>query len=178
MTSTPDTNENDDDIELKPRRGRPPGSRNKPETTSPLTPPSFEALADYKSADPMTIISRQLAMLDWAQQACRIEMQRGMQKSGVRFDAKDIDKLAGLASAIVKTVDALKKSTDLAEELAKRMTPEQLLEAALAKVEAQDTATIAYAIKRLRAHRERIAPPTRLPYQSASDAVAGLEEAE
>ena len=60
----------------------------------------------------------------------------------------------------MRTIDALKKSSDLAEELARRMTPAQLLEAALRKVEGQDLATLTYAIKRLCAYREKLAPVT------------------
>lgn len=99
-------------------------------------------------------------MLDWAQQACRNEMQRAMQGKGLHVDISDVKKLESLSNAIVRSIDALKKSSDLADELSKRLTPEQLMEAALKKIEGQDLATLNYAIKRLRAHRERLAPTT------------------
>jgi hypothetical protein len=151
-----------DTVIPKRKRGRPPGSRNKPQTTNPvrLTPPSADPGADYRYADPETIIARQLSMLDWAQQACRNEMQRAMQGKGLHIDVRDIEKLEKLSNAIVRAVDALKKSADLADELSKRLTPEQLLEAALKKVEGQDAATIRYAIKRLRAYLEKLGPIT------------------
>jgi len=123
-----------------------------------MTPPSRVPGADYKYSDPDTIVARQLSMLDWAQQAMRNEMQRAMQSKGVSVQLADIVRLEKLSNAIVKAIEALKRSSDLADELSARMTPEQLLEAALKKIEGQDIATVNYAIKRLRAHRERIAP--------------------
>lgn len=147
----------------KPRRGRPPGARNKPRpdpTSTPhlarITPPSTNPMLDYKHADPDTILSRQWTMLDWAQQACRNEMQRAMQASGYRIDGKDIEKLERLSNAIVRAIDAMKKSADVADELAKRLTAEQLLEAALKKIEGQDLATIRLIIKRLRNYYETV----------------------
>lgn len=148
------------------RRGRPPGVRNKPSLqrepmvspARPLVPPSTEAGADYRHPDPDAIVSRQLTMLDWAQQATRNEMQRAMQSTGIRMDVRDIEKLEKLSNAIVRAIDALRKSHELADVLSKCKTPGELLELALKKVEGQDLATLNYAIKRLRAHRERIAP--------------------
>lgn len=145
----------------KPRRGRPPGSRNRPKDDDGhvrLVPPSHTPLEDIRPVDPDTIVARQLTMLDWAQQALRNEMKKAMQAKGEWIAAGDIEKLADLSQAIIRTIDALKKSSDLATEMAARMTAEQLLEAAIKKVESQDIATLNYAIKRLRAHRERIAP--------------------
>lgn len=147
----------------KPRRGRPPGVRNKKkdvhgEAVPRLVPPSSQPLEDYRHVDPDTIVSRQLTMLDWAQQAMRNEMKRAMQAKGQWIGGDDIAKLEKLSQAIVRSIDALRKSDDLAKEMASRMSPEQLLEAALAKIEGQDLATLNYAIKRLRAHRERLAP--------------------
>ena len=115
-------------------------------------------MGDYHHPDPDSIVSRQLTLLDWAQQAMRNEMQRRMQGKGVSIELADIQKLEKLSNAIVRAIEALKKSSDLSEELANRLTPEQLLEAALKKIEGQDLATVTYAIKRLRAHRERLQP--------------------
>lgn len=141
----------------KPRRGRPPGSRNRPKDDR-LVPPSTSPLEDIRPVDPDSLVARQLTLLDWAQQALRNEMKKAMQAKGEWIDGKDIEKLADLSQAIIRTIDALKKSSDLAAELASRMTAEQLLEAAIRKIEGQDLATLNYAIKRLRAHRERLAP--------------------
>ncbi len=129
------------------RRGRPPGVKSKTftrplaassseqrdRTDGRLTPPSSVALGDYRHADPETIIARQFTMLDWAQQATRNEMQRAMQGKGLHIAVNDIEKLEKLSNAIVRAIDALKKSADLADELSKRLTPEQLMEAALKK---------------------------------------------
>ncbi len=97
-------------------------------------------------------------MLDWAQQAMRNEMKRAMQGKGTHISYDDISKLEKLSQAIVRAITALKQSDELAKELSSRMSPEELLEAAVKKLEGQDIATLNYAIKRLRAHRERIAP--------------------
>lgn len=173
----------------KPRRGRPPGSRNKLKYPDREVPPSSTPLEDIRPVDPDTIVARQLTMLDWAQQAMRNEMKRAMQAKGTHISGADIEKLADLSQAIIRTMDALKKSSDLAAELSSRMTAEQLLEAAIRKIEAQDVATLNYAIKRLRAHRERIAPvggfdrlqmgetPTTAPkVATAVDAIAELDD--
>lgn len=145
---------------LVKRRGRPPGSRTRPalEREPRLAPPASTPLADYRHTDINAMCARQLSMLDWAQQAMRNEMQRAMQSKGEHIQAVDIDKLVQLSNGLVRAIDAMKKSSDLGDELAKRLTAEQLLEAAIKKVEGQDIATLNYAIKRLRAHRERIAP--------------------
>lgn len=146
------------------RRGRPPGSKNKTPAMpkhEELVEPKIEhkgAQADYRHADPATIVSRQFKLLDWAQQAARNEMQRAFQESGKMIANVDVKKLCDLSSAIVNAINALKKVSDVAEELQSRMTPEQLLEAALKKVEGQDLATIDYAIKRLRIYRHKIQP--------------------
>lgn len=142
----------------KPRRGRPPGVRNRPKDEPRLRAPSTKPLEDYDHADPDTIVSRQLTMLDWAQCAMRNEMKRAMQAKGTHISSDDIAKLEKLSMAIVRAIDALKRSSEMASEMASRMSPEELMEAAIKKIEAQDLATLNYAIKRLRAHRERIAP--------------------
>ena len=92
-----------------------------------------------------------------AQQAMRNEMKRSMQAKGEWISADDIGKLEKLSTAIIRAIEALKRSSDLASELSSRLTAEQLLEAAIKKVEAQDLATLNYAIRRLRAHRDRTA---------------------
>ncbi len=174
----------------KPRRGRPPGVRNRPkdehgDSIPPvrLRPPSSVPLEDYDHADPDTIVSRQLTMLDWAQQAMRNEMKRAFQAKGTHIGIEDITKLEKLSQAIVRSIQALKASDDLAKEMAARMSPEQLLDAALKKIEGQDIATLNYAIKRLRAHRERVAPIAGMDkiqmgepaaVATASDAIADL----
>jgi alcohol dehydrogenase YqhD (iron-dependent ADH family) len=168
-------------LEAAPRRrGRPPGVRNKPK---PLVPPSTVPHEDYRHADPAAIVSRQLSMLDWAQQALRNELKAGYQARGTTIDHRDVEKLEKLSNAIVRAMVAMQKLADITDELAKRMTPEQLLEAALKKVEGQDAATIRYAIKRLRAYVVEIGGNTRGSNMqmgdgkySAVDAIAGLDD--
>jgi hypothetical protein len=141
------------------KRGRPKGSRNVPHLARPiLTPPASDVKGDYKHADIDTIVSRQLSMLDWAQQALRNEMMRAYQAKGVSISIDDLEKLDRMSHAIMRGVDALKKSQDLAEEIAKKLSPEQLLDAAIAKIEAQDIKTLKWAIRRLRAYVEKLGP--------------------
>jgi hypothetical protein len=165
------------------RRGRPKGSRNKPALRREV-PPGQKPLDDYRHVDPDALISRQLTLIDWAQQALRNEMQRAMQGEGKWIQPGDIGKLSELSNALVRSLDALKKHNDLAEELQKRLTGQQLLEAALKKVEGQDLPTIRYAIKRLRAYVEKLAPVTSQDKQQmgeppngrAADAIARLDD--
>jgi hypothetical protein len=175
-----------DPVPEKPRRGRPPGSRNRLPTaftgTPILTPPANEPGADYKHADIETIISRQLSMIDWAQQALRNEMMSAHQAKGISIQAADLNRIETLSNAIVRTVNGLKASSDLAQEIAKRLSPSQLLEAALAKIEAQDRATLKAAIRRLRAYLEKLGPVGFQDKQSLKElttsggAIASLED--
>lgn len=170
----------DDETEPKRGRGRPPGSRNK--APDRQVPPGTTALADYRHADPDSLISRQLGLIDWAQQALRNEMKVGLSAAeGKRVSVSDVGMIEKLSNALVRALDALKKSADVAEEMAARMSPEDLLEAALSKVEGQDLPTLNYAIKRLRAHRDRLAPITATDRSQlgevttpATDAIASL----
>lgn len=141
------------------KRGRPPGSRNLAPLTAILTPPSFEAGGEYKHADLETMISKVLSLLDWAIGATRNELMRGYQGKGLSIQVEDIEKLSQLALALTRAVDSLKKSSDLAEELASRMSPEQLLEAAIKKLEGQDLKTLRAAIRRLRQYVEKVGGP-------------------
>lgn len=149
----------------KRRRGRPPGRKNDATIAAEAAvngqrhaPESTVPFEDYRHADLGSIIERQITMLDWAQQATRNEMKSGMQKDGKRIDLKDVAKLESIAQSIIRTVDALKKYEGVAAEIEKRLTPAQLLEWAIAKIEGQDLATLNAIIKRLRAHRAGLAP--------------------
>lgn len=177
----------------KRKRGRPPGRKNDATIAAEalvnqrLAPESTVPFEDYRHADMGAIIERQITMLDWAQQACRNEMKQGMQRDGKRIDLKDIEKLESIAQSIIRTVDALKKYEGVAAEIEKRLTPAQLLEWAITKIEGQDTATLNAVIKRLRAHRATIAPvngldkiqlgePSAKKEQTAVDAMRALAE--
>lgn len=139
-------------------RGRPVGSKNK---TKPklFTRVSTEtatnvprALADYQHADPHSLIERALCLVDWQLTAMRDEM---LSATGSPDASR---RTLELSNSLVRCIESLKKYNDVADELQKVMSPEQLLEAALKKIEGQDLATLKYAIKRLRAHQERLGP--------------------
>ncbi len=161
------------------RRGRPPGARNKPKVPSPTLPNTA-----YHHADPSTMIARNLALIDRVQIGLQNEWDKAFAKDPGRFFAtrEEVQQLQALANALVRTIEALKKSSDLADELAKRMTPQQLLEAAVRKLEGQDAATIRYFIKRLRASLELLGPVTErqdvVMGMTATDAIASLDEDE
>lgn len=134
--------------------------------------------ADYHHPDPDAIVSRQLAMLDIAQQTLRVEMTQGLgHGDGSRISLQDITKLERMSSTIVRAVDALKRSGELARTLEANMTPQQALEMALRKVEGQDVATLRYAIRRLKAYLEKLDPKNVAVAQAdtASAAIAALE---
>lgn len=161
------------------KRGRPAGAR---EQRAPGVLPGLprklitgEAKADYQAPDPDTLIQRQLSMLGQAQMSVRVEMTAGMQRDGGRICLDDCLKLEKLSSAIARSVDTLKKSQELTQYLDARRSPDELLEAALAKVEAQTVPTIRYAIKRLRACLERLAPNSEAS-GTAVEALSSLAE--
>ena len=149
--------------EKKP--GRPKGSRNREKPKR-----------DY-TADPDTLIARQLAMLEMAQGALRDDMQRMLTGDEKWVRAEHVTALERLSNAIVRSIDAMKKSAELYDELSSRLTAEQLLEAAIKKLEGQDRPTIRYAVKRLRARLEVLeAEQAVVPLtDTAADAIAGLE---
>lgn len=132
------------------------------------------------------MVERQAALIDWAQQAIRNEMNRALGNKGTFIDERDVKKLSELSNALVRCLEAIKKADDLEELIKNRLSGEQLLELALAKIEGQDLPTLNYCIKRLRAHRERIAPVAGLDKmqmgerklepaeQTATDAIAEL----
>lgn len=119
------------------------------------------------------MLSRQLSLISWQQQALRIKMFGGVKspeqaledvrKGGKITYPEDTKELLDLSNALARAIEGMKKHSDLASELASRMSAEDLLEAAMQKIEGQSLPTINYCIKRLRAKREALAP------------VAGLE---
>lgn len=168
----------------KRKPGRPKGSRTRPALmrqgqSVPRGP--MASGEDYRHADPSAVVSRAFVLLDWASAAVRIEMQRSMERPSqeIVFDDKDMKRLEALCNAIVRAMDGMKKAAGLADELAARKTPEELLEIALKKIEGQDLSTINYAIKRLRAYRERLAPVAGFDKmqmgETAASAIASLE---
>lgn len=129
-------------------RGRPRGSKTRRGLELPALPDSSVPNLDYQHADPDTLVSRQFSMIQWAQQA--------LHERAVKSRTMDPHELEKVTNALVRCIDALKRSSDVADEMSKRMTGDQLLEAAMKKIEGQDAATVRYSIKRLRAHLEKL----------------------
>jgi hypothetical protein len=180
-----------DDIQPPPKRGRgrPKGVKNRPKPAQPPNvptprevPPGLEPFDDYRAPDPLTMVNRHYAMLDWQQQALRQEMKVGLgAKEGVRADQGVGEKLLDVGAALMKAMEAHKRALALAEELSKHKTPQELLEIAIRKIEGQDLPTLEAIIKRLRRKRAELAPVTRLDGRRmgdnmpATDALAALE---
>jgi hypothetical protein len=153
---------------IKRGRGRPKGSKNRhPALVIPNgpreVPPGLDPMDDYRHADPLAMVSRNYAMLDWAQQALRIEMKRGIgdTSKGARVDQNDITKLLDLSNTLMRVLEGHKRALALAEELAKQKTPAELLEISIRKIEGQDLPTLQAVIRRLKEHRAKLAPITR-----------------
>lgn len=160
--------------ELEPRkRGRPPGSKNK--RVARIGPPNpARPRADYQHADPDTLVARQFSIIDTAQQWLRAEMEAVARGEG-QVNGFDVRRIHELSQSLSRTVEALKRSSDCAEEMAKRLSPEQLLEAAIRKIASQDRPTVEYAIKCLRElRRDMLAPDTE--EQSAVSAIETLAD--
>lgn len=147
---------------LRRKPGRPKGSRNK------VRPIGNPPAPDYTHADPLTLIARQFSMIDFAQRSLRAELDERI--SG-RVDESDVQRLLTMANAICRNVDALRKAENAMSALQSNLTPAELLEAAIKKIEGQDIPTITYAIRRLRAFRASVSPqqPTALASLAALD---------
>lgn len=179
----------DDTLTDPPKRGRgrPKGSKNQV-TPVPVgnreVPPGFDPFDDYRHADPLTLVSRQYAMLDWAQQALRQQLKVGLgAKEGLRVSAVDVDSLMALSATMIRALDGHKKALAIAEELSKAKTPAEILEISIRKIEGQDLPTLQAVIRRLREHRARLAPIAKRDakmmdgvFKTAVSAVASLED--
>lgn len=148
------------------RLGRPPGVKNRAKPAPP------------QRIDPEQLIEAQLQLLSDVQGALAEDFKRTREAGQKWVDGKFIMSLGRHSQAIAKAVETLKRSTDVAEEMAKRMTAEQLLDAALRKIEASDTATVNYAIRRLRAQRDATATAQVAPIISAAEAIDRLEDSD
>lgn len=134
-------------------RGRPKGSRNRIEVPSDAV-----RAAAIEHSDPTTLIERQFVIAEWMQSAFRAEIQRRMESPNITVDGNDVKRFEGLTIALDRAVNTLRRSQDMAEELANRMTADQLLDATLKKIESQEPAFIRYAIKRLKAYHDKLVP--------------------
>jgi hypothetical protein len=155
------------------RRGRPPGVKNRVVPADPVR------LANIEHTDPLTLCERQFVVAEWMQSAFRDELRRRMGTSSVAISMDDVKRFEGISIALDRAVKTARAALDTAEELAGRMTAEQLLEAALKKIQAQETSYVRYAMKVLRAHLDRVAPRAdrnRAPLGTAVEAMASLED--
>lgn len=175
-----------DDIDKpKKRRGRPPGSKNRVDVPPPAplpraVPPGYDPMDDYRAPDPLTMVARNYAMLDWAQQALRVQMKIGLgAKEGLRVSEENVAELVSISNGLERTMNAHKKAMDLADSLSKNKTPKELLDIAVAKIKGQDLPTLQAIIKDLRKHREQLAPVNKreanLMDGTAAQAIAALE---
>lgn len=165
--------ETPDEVVVKRRPGRPKGSRNKrgligsypavevaPDITRvrPITTVPFE---DYTAPDPMAMVGRLYAEVDWGMTALNNEMKKGIGAStGMRISFEDTEKLAKVAVGLEKALVCHDRALKLMDKLKEHKTPAQLLEMAIVKVEGQDLATLSAIIKRLRDKRRALAPLT------------------
>ncbi len=183
----------DDGIEPAPPkrgRGRPKGTKNKQPLLPQVTPgprevpPGFDPFDDYRHADPLTLVSRQYAMVDWCQQALRQQLKIGLgAKEGLRVAGTDVQSLMDLSATVIRSLDAHKKAIAVAKELAEEKTPAEMLEICIRKIEGQDLPTLQAVIRRLREHRAKMAPINKRDskmmegvFKTAVSAVASLED--
>lgn len=176
-----------DDTPVKRKVGRPPGSRNgnklKPlgklvKWDSYTVPPKM----DYRHEDIETLVGRQLSMVGLAQDRIRDEMlgntADGKQASIAKsITIDDVERLNDLSNALVRSIDALQRATKVAEDLRKKLTPEQVLDAAVEKIKAQDIPTISEIIRILDKHRKKDPRHNSAAKTiAAADSIASLED--
>lgn len=155
----------------KRKRGRPPGVKNRPKEvieaekaaekgawSSPVSTVPFE---DYRHPDPMAMVSRQYAAVDWAQQALQNALKTGIGDRGAKgldvFEG-DMDRLVAAGNALEKALSSHKRAIDLMKHIQGEKTPEELLEIAIRKIEGQSLITLSAVIRRLRNTRKSRAP--------------------
>ena len=170
----------------KRRPGRPPGRGNKLQPLSEL--PKWDTYAvppklDYRHEDIETLVARQLSMVGLAQDRIRQEMI-GVDGEGKKtymgektITTDDIERLMDLSSTLVRSIDALQRCTKVAEELKNKLTPEQVLEAAILKIQAQDLPTLTNIIQRLIKFRKKNPRSNKhVKTVAAADSIADLEK--
>lgn len=179
-------------IHVVKKRGRPPGRRNGSKNGHKLTPlsklPKWSGYTvppkmDYRYEDIETLVARQLSMVGLAQDRIRQEMIGQNEDGSERYmgdkivTSEDIERLADLSSTLVRSIDALQRCTKVAEELKSKLTPEQVLEAAIKKIEAQDLNTLSRIIQRLGgARRKNPSHNKHMKTVAAAEGIADLEK--
>lgn len=129
-------------------------------------------MSDYRAADPQTMVARQLSLIDWAQRQLANEQEQ--LSEGYVLSDDHVEKLLKVAGSLDRAVSSLARSSKLTEELAARMSPRQLLDAAIEKLEAQDEPTITYCVRRLRAARAKLTTKQFADAEAADTAVGAL----
>lgn len=147
------------------RRGRPPGRRNK----TPLVKDTEEVFPDQGAPDVDQILNDQLRYIAAAQKQIAKESQTGFTTTGLR-------QLHSISGALVRAVEALGRAAKVKEELASRMSPSQLLEAAISKCEQQDLPTLNMIIRRLTKFRAGKVGGFTPTLVTAADAIAAAQE--
>jgi hypothetical protein len=151
---------------VKRGRGRPKGVRNKrPEerfaVPAAQVAPSVLPYEDYTAPDPMALVGRLYAEVDWGMTALRNMMKTGIGAAkGMNVSYEDTEKLAKVSAALCNALVAHDRAIKLMDKLKEAKTPAELLEIAVKKIEGQDLATMSAIIKRLRDKRKSIAPMT------------------
>jgi hypothetical protein len=144
-------------------RGRPKGSKTRPR------PEPLAGVASRRALDPSDMVNDQLALLHYAQ--CSI--RKMMVEEGMSDRASK--NLLTTSQGIAKSIEALRRCTDLEDEMARRLSPEKLLEAAISKLESQNLEIISYAVKRLTDARRRLEKAPEAPIEGLSpNAVAAI----
>lgn len=154
----------------EPRRGRPKGSKNRVEVPS-------EGLraAALEHADPTTLVERQFVIAEWLQTAFRRELKRRMNAPTITIDIDDVKRFESITASLDRAVRTLANVDKVAEEMANRLSADQLLDKTLQKIEAQDPAFVRYAVKRLKAYLDKLVPkadPDRVPLGTLAELVA------
>jgi hypothetical protein len=90
----------------------------------------------------------------------------------------DVERLNDLSNALVRSIDALQRATKVADELQAKLTPEQVLDAAVTRIKAQDLPTLTEIIKQLEKHRKRDPRHNAVVNKTvaAADSIASLED--
>lgn len=149
--------------------GRPKGSKTKSKS---LAPPAWRAAAaEIEHSDLQTLVDRQLVLAEIMQGSLREEIRRRL-NAKESLNLEDVRRFETMTQALHRCFQTLKGSGELAEEMAARMTGQQLLQAAVDKLCAQEPNTVRWAIRVLRAHIDRTAVAPQVP--QAMTALADL----
>lgn len=174
----------DESVEDSPkkRRGRPPGRAGR--KLAPLSKvEKWDAyqtpiMMDYRHEDIDTLVGRQLSMVGLAQDRIRQEMLGPVDALCEKTVTEDdVERLVALSSALVRSIDALQRATKITAELKSKLTPEQVLNAAVEKIKAQDIATMTLIISKLIKHRNKNPKHNKhVKTIAAADGIADLEK--